>query len=411
MVTTTTSYKDSRNRALVGDGFDGVVRLVVGNQYGTGFLLFDGTAILTAAHLFAGNASSASVLFETSAGKQTIASSQVLVNPRYDSNTRNDDLAIVWLSQDAPVAAQRYGIYRSSSELGQTMTMVGYGVPGSGSTGTLTPYTEAPVRLKANNEFDAESAPLGRFFDASGAWDATSGKQLVADFDNGQAQNDAFGSLINKAGLGLGMAEGLISKGDSGGPAFIGNLVAGVASYTLRLSAPGAVPDVDALNNSSFGEIAGWQRVSAYQQWIDQSLRAKYANAPTTQAQVQKVVSEGTVGAGDSGGIVGTTPVYFWVQFNGYRSDANQIVSVDYRTRSGTALAGQDFLATQGTLNIYPNEDHALVLVEIIADNVPEPDETFYLDVFNPIGASFGQGQVQLTAMRTIANDDGWFGP
>jgi hypothetical protein len=68
-------------------------------------------------------------------------------------------------------------------------------------------------------------------------------------------------------------------------------------------------------------------------------------------------------------------------------------------------------LATQGTLNIYPNEDHALVLVEIIADNVPEPDETFYLDVFNPIGASFGQGQVQLTAMRTIANDDGWFGP
>ena len=41
-------------------------------------------------------------------------------------------------------------------------TMVGYGVPGSGATGTLAPFTEAAVRLKANNQFDAESASLAR---------------------------------------------------------------------------------------------------------------------------------------------------------------------------------------------------------------------------------------------------------
>jgi hypothetical protein len=50
-----------------------------------------------------------------------------------------------------------------------------------------------------------------------------------------------------------------------------------------------------------------------------------------------------------------------------------------------------------------------LVLVEIIADNVPEADENFFLDVFNPINAGFGEGVVQLTAMRSILNDDGWF--
>jgi hypothetical protein len=280
------------------------------------------------------------------------------------------------------------------------MTMVGYGVPGSGATGTLSPFNEAPIRLKANNQFDAESAALGRFFSEAGVWEATSGKQLVADFDNGLAQNDALGSLLNKPGLGLGTAEGLISKGDSGGPAFIGNLVAGIASFTARLSAAGIVPDIDNTNDSSYGEIAAWQRVSAYQQWIDQSLRAQYVQQPATQASVQKSVVEGTGG---------TTPVYFWVQFNGYRSDPNQIVSVDYKTRSGSALAGQDFIATQGTLNIYPNEDHALVMVEIIADTLPEADETFYLDVFNPVGASFGPGVVQLTAVRTIVNDDGFF--
>lgn len=400
MVTTVTSYTETRKRALVGEGFDGVVRLVVAGQYGTGVLLFDGTAVITAAHLFANNANSASVIFETRNGIQTIASRSVLVNPNYDTANSNADLALVWLSQDAPITAERYGIYRSSSEIGQTFTMVGYGTPGSGSTGTLSNFNEAPIRVKANNKFDADSASLGRFFGDSGVWEATSGKQLVADFDNGLAQNDALGSLINKPGLGLGTAEGLISKGDSGGPAFIGNLVAGIASYTARLSTSGAVPDIDNTNNSSFGEIAGWQRVSAFQQWIDQSLRSQYINQPATQTSVQKVVNEG------SGG---TTPVYFWVQFNGYRSDPNQIVSVDYKTRSGTALAGQDFLTTQGTLKIYPNEDHALVMVEIIADTLPEPDESFYLDVFNPVGATFGQGVVQLTAVRTIVNDDGWY--
>ena len=97
------------------------------------------------------------------------------------------------------------------------------------------------------------------------------------------------------------------------------------------------------------------------------------------------------------------------MQLNGYRFDPNLIVSVDYKTRNGTALSGQDYIATQGTLKIYPNENHALVLVEIIADAVPELDETFYLDVFNPVNAVFGEGLVQLTAVRTIVNDDGWF--
>ena len=400
MVTTVTPYSDSRNRALVGEGFDGVVRVVAGNQYGTGVLLFDGSAVLTAAHLFAGNLTSANIIFETTAGRQTIASSQVLINPNYDITNNNGDLAMVWLSQDAPVAAQRYGIYRGSSEIGQTMTMVGYGVPGSGTLGTLTSFAQAPVRLKASNQFDAESAQLSRFFEETGTWAATAGKQLVADFDNGLAQNDALGSLLNKPGLGLGRLEGLISSGDSGGPAFIGNLVAGIASFTANLGDEGKEPDVDSTSNSSFGEIAAWQRVSAYQQWIDQSLRTKYSNQPLSQAAVQKSVNEG---------MVGTTPVYFWIQLNGERLNSNQIVSVDYKTRNGSALAGQDFIDTQGTLNIYPNENHALVMVEIIADTVAEPDETFYLDVFNPVGASFGPGLVQLTAVRTILNDDGWY--
>ncbi|NBW55787.1 MAG: sodium:calcium exchanger, partial [Betaproteobacteria bacterium] len=365
-----------------------------------GVLLFDGKAVLTAAHLFNGSAGTAKVIFESRNGVETLTSSQVVINPDYNSINNNSDLALVWLSQDAPVAAERFGIYRAANEVGQTFTMVGYGTPGSGSSGTLSNFNEVPVRVKANNQFDSDVAPLDRFFSESGQWEANNGKQLVADFDNGLSLNDALGALIGTTGLGLGSSEGLISKGDSGGPAFIGSLVAGIASYTGRLSASGAVPDIDNTSNSSFGEVAVWQRVSVYQQWIDQAMRLRYESAPASQAAVQKSVNEGNSG---------TTPVYFWVQLNGYRFDPNLIVSVDYKTRNGTALSGQDYIATQGTLKIYPNEDHALVAVEIIADNLPEADETFYLDVFNPVNAGFGEGVVQLTAMRTIVNDDGWF--
>jgi secreted trypsin-like serine protease len=352
MVTTVSSYTEVRNRALTGDGYDGVVRVVVGNMYGTGVLLFDGKAVLTAAHLFSGNTGAANVIFETRSGVQTIASNQVVINPDYSSVNNNSDMALVWLSQDAPVAAERFGIYRASNEVGQTFTMVGYGTPGSGSSGTISNFNEAPVRVKASNQFDTDIAPLDRFFSESGQWEANNGKQLAADFDNGLSQNDALGGLLGINGLGLGSSEGLISKGDSGGPAFIGSLVAGIASYTGRLSSSGAVPDIDNTSNSSFGEVAVWQRVSVYQQWIDQALRMRYESPPATQTAVQKTVSEGNSG---------TTPVYFWVQINGYRIDPNIIVSVDYKTRNGTALAGQDYIATQGTLKIYPNEDHALV--------------------------------------------------
>lgn len=400
MVTTVSSYKDPKNRALVGEGFDGVVRIVVGNQYGSGVLLYGGAAVLTAAHLFATNGTKATVHFETQSGLRAIESSEVLRHPDYKASSSNNDLALVWLSQDAPVAAERYGLYRSMSELGQTMTMVGYGTPGLGSSGTLSPFTEAPVRLKANNQFDADSQSFAQLFGQSDVWATTDNTQLLVDFDNGLAQNDALGRLINKQGLGLGALEGLISKGDSGGPALIDNLVAGIASFTASVHNASTVPDVDTLNNSSYGEIGGWQRVSTHQQWVDQSLSSRYVDKPLTQAAVQKVVQEGNEG---------TTPVYFWVQLNGLRTDETEVLSVDYATRSGTALAGQDFLGTQGTLNLYPHQNHALVMVEIMADTAAEADETFYLDIFNPIGATFGEGVVKLSAMRTIVNDDGLF--
>jgi secreted trypsin-like serine protease len=401
MVSTVTHYTDARNRANTGEGFDGVVRVVVGSFYGTGVLLYDGRAVLTAAHLFTNNGTDANVHFETTAGSQSVRSNTVTVQPNYDARQGNNDLAVVWLSGSAPVAAERYNLYRSNDEIGQTFTTVGYGVPGTGATGTFSNYTGSPIRQKASNQFEADAASLKATLGSGMSWTPTAGTQLIADFDNGTVTQDALGQLLNLPGTGLGQKEGLITPGDSGGPAFVNGQISGIASYTATLENGSVHPDIDNTRNSSFGEVSAWQRVSHYQQWIDQTLRSQYLNAPTKPEQVQKFASEGNIG---------TQYAYFLLQFTGVRSDPNQLLSVDYSTRDGTATGGMDYLAVHGKLIIYPNENQALIPVEIIGDTLPEPDETFYMDVTNPVGGSFGVGVVTLTAVKIIVNDDGIFG-
>ncbi|MGV8899976.1 MAG: trypsin-like serine protease [Burkholderiaceae bacterium] len=275
MVSTVTWYTDSRNRVLPGEGYDG-----------TGVLLYDGRAVLTAAYLFSHGSTATTIQFDTTAGQQTISTSSVSVQPGYDDIQSNNDLALVWLSGSAPVAAECYSLYRDRDEIGQTLTMVGYGVPGTGQTGALDYYSGVPLRQKASNQFDADAATPTSWLGATMNWTPTANSQLIADFDNGSSAQDALGRLINRPGAGLGVIEGLISSGDSGGPAFIHGKIASIASYTTSLGSGSMYPDIDAANNCSFGEIAAWQQVSYYQQWIDQSLRAHTPNAPTTPAAV-----------------------------------------------------------------------------------------------------------------------------
>lgn len=399
MVSTTTSYLQTRYRTPPGDGFDGVVRVSSGGYYATGALLFDGWAVLTAAHLFPGGSSAGTVVhFETAQGTQDAASTRVLLNPVYLEGTGNRDLALVWLSQLAPVAADRYNLYRDTDELGNVFTLAGYGRPAVGATGQSDGYSGEFLRLKAQNTFDAEAGALKAVMGSAMGWVPEAGSQLGADFDDGLASHDALGLLMNLPQRGLAADEGLITSGDSGGPALIHGLLAGVATSTANLKTAYLNPDVDTLSNSSFGEMAFWQRVSANQQWIDQSLRAAYANAPTTAHEVQKAVSEGQSG---------TRYVFFLVEFKGVRAQANQIVSVDYSTRDGTAAHGEDYLSVSGRLNLYPGEDHAVIPVEIVGDTKVEPEETFYMDVTHPVGGDLDGHVVTLTAMRTILNDDG----
>lgn len=397
MVTTVTA--STLPKSATGQGFDGVVRVSTGTSYGSGVLLWGGRAVLTAGHLISVDTSSVTVEFETTEGTHQIKASQIFVHEEFDVYG-NNDLALLWLDVNAPVGATRYELYRQTDEIGQDFTMAGYGLTGSGDFGHDSKNSNTIFRQLAINSFDASADALKARMGSTMGWTPLQGTQLVADFDNGTYSNDALGQLMGLIDTGLGRQEGLISQGDSGGPAFIDGQIAGLATYVASLSMGSKYPDVDEDANSSYGEVGAWQRVSAYQQWIDQAVRARMTDAPKTPEQVKKTVTEGNSG---------TALVYFLLTLSGLRTDPDLWLSVDYTTRNGTALAGQDYLAVSGTAVLYPDEDHAVIAVEVLGDVVSESDEYFYLDVFNPVGAVFPSGQVTLTAMRTIVdNDGGW---
>lgn len=398
MVTTLSNYLDSRYRATAGEGYDGVVRVAIGGYYGTGALLYDGKAIITAAHLFTDITETvATVYFETLEGKIALKASSITIHPDYDTFDGNNDLALIWLTSDAPRVAQRYTLYRQSDELNQLFQMVGYGIPGYGATGALDDYSGEPLRLITHNRFETQATTLKDALAYTMAWTPRDESQLMADFDDGSVTKDALGLFLGIDDYGEGAMEGVISSGDSGGPAFVDGKIAGIASYISSLSTHTYHPDSDEIANSTFGEIASWQRVSYYQEWIDTTLRSKYTDAPTKASEVQKSFQEGQSGM---------TNAYFLVEFTGVRQSVDAYVSVEYATRDGSAYAGADYIETNGTLVLYPDKNYAVVPVEIIADTLKENDETFYLDIFNPIGGTFGEGVVTLSAMRTILNDD-----
>ena len=77
-------------------------------------------------------------------------------------------------------------------------------------------------------------------------------------------------------------------------------------------------------------------------------------------------------------------------------------VTLDYATTDGTATSSIDYYYTSGTLTFSPGETSKTVSVLIMADNVDEHDETFYINLSNPTNAAISDAQ----GVGTILNDD-----
>ncbi|HKG58451.1 MAG TPA: Calx-beta domain-containing protein, partial [Pyrinomonadaceae bacterium] len=108
------------------------------------------------------------------------------------------------------------------------------------------------------------------------------------------------------------------------------------------------------------------------------------------------VSSSARIGEGDSG----TQTVAVNITLSNLTVQA---VTVNFATANGTATAGNDYVATSGTVTIPAGSLSATVNVTINGDTTVEPNETFTLTLSNPTNVNFISNAV---AQVTIINDD-----
>jgi len=159
---------------------------------------------------------------------------------------------------------------------------------------------------------------------------------------------------------------------------------------------------------------AGWQRVHDERtappgtrrvriQLISSLLEGTYEGAYFDALSLRSmqtatiVVEDVAVHEGDSG----FTELIFSVTL---ACSFHREVTLDYATSDGSAVAGDDYLAAAGTLNIPVGQTARTVPVSVVGDVIDEPHRTFSLDL-QWVG---GEGSValDLTATGTIHNDD-----
>lgn len=95
----------------------------------------------------------------------------------------------------------------------------------------------------------------------------------------------------------------------------------------------------------------------------------------------------------------GTTNAQFTVTLSGASS---QTVTVDYVTADGTATAPSDYDAQAGTVSFAPGVTTRTINVPVKSDTLPEPNENFFVNLFNPVNASIAVAQ----GTATINDDD-----
>ncbi len=107
-------------------------------------------------------------------------------------------------------------------------------------------------------------------------------------------------------------------------------------------------------------------------------------------------VNDVNVTEGNSGA---TTNAVFTIT----RSNGTGAASVKYLTTGGTATAGTDYTAVPlAVVSFAAGETSKTVAVKVLGDNTKEPNETFFVKLSAPTGATIADAK----GIGTIVNDD-----
>jgi hypothetical protein len=79
--------------------------------------------------------------------------------------------------------------------------------------------------------------------------------------------------------------------------------------------------------------------------------------------------------------------------------------TINYATRNGAAIAGQDYLTAFGTLTFNVGEATKVINLTLSNDGISEDDEDFQIFLFAPAGGGLGLGEPSVATVRISAND------
>lgn len=79
-----------------------------------------------------------------------------------------------------------------------------------------------------------------------------------------------------------------------------------------------------------------------------------------------------------------------------------ETATVVYSTANGSATSGSDYIAQSGTLTFNIGDTTKLITISVVGDSTDENDETFFVNLSNPVGVAASQSP----GTGTITNDD-----
>lgn len=208
----------------------------IGNDAEHGYLL-------TAAHNFGSGADPTAWTY-WSRGGTSYQGVEVHIHPNYDpdsDDTSGYDMAIVTLGAPVTDAGPQPILYDGSDELGQIVTITGYGSRGIGSSGEGDDYYD----------FDGETPAAAR--NVVDEVDGENGENnLMIDFDSEAADASVMGDAEP-----LDEMEGILGSGDSGGASWIEGSSGWIIVATNTWG-----------DDSVYGSMSGLSRVSTQLEWI-----------------------------------------------------------------------------------------------------------------------------------------------
>lgn len=135
---------------------------------------------------------------------------------------------------------------------------------------------------------------------------------------------------------------------------------------------------------------------------LEDPQNAALGNPSTAVLTIEDRDNQPTISIADASvieGDTGTKTISFAVSLT---QPSKLTVSVDFATADDTAMAGSDFVGASGTFTIPPGVTRKNLNIEVIGDLVREPDETFFVNLSNPVNAGLTDNQ----AVGRIINNE-----